>query len=330
MFNSATLLLASCFLYAQGHYLNDFGCNSVLCRPGRECRSEGSGEPRCVCRTQCPDHWKPVCGSDGHSYDNHCELHRAACVSGSPISPLHSGFCRKDRERVIARQEFVQELSLWNDTERQIYHTPVPLPSACYENDRNRLREFIMSWFELNSRGQAWYSHGMSYAEMIWGHFYSLDKNGDKYADSQEMLDYLNINKSQDAITSKSSQLRQLCLDALVEEGDKNFDWRLSFQEFKDLLSDSFRPSSKVCNLNKRKYEDGAETVVECNACVCACGKWICTSNKCPEKHSQDLSHIEDVSNAVDDDEEYSEEYYDDDEEEDPEDDPDVSDINWF
>ena len=38
---------------------------------------------------------------------------------------------------------------------------------------------------------------------------------------------------------------RQLCLDALVEEGDKNFDWRLSFQEFKDLLSDSFRPSSK-------------------------------------------------------------------------------------
>ena len=63
---------------------------------------------------------------------------------------------------------------------------------------------------------------------------------------------------------------------------------------------------------------------------VCACGKWICTSNKCPEKHSQDLSHIEDVSNAVDDDEEYSEEYYDEDEEEDPEDDPDVSDINWF
>ena len=101
-----------------------------------------------------------------------------------------------------------------------------------------------------------------------------------------------------------------------------------------------------VCNLNKRKYEDGAETVVECNAwwendiyisyiynlfSVCACGKWICTSNKCPEKHSQDLSHIEDFRNAVDDyDEENSDEFYDDDDEEDPEDDPDVSDINWF
>lgn len=32
---------------------------------------------------------------------------------------------------------------------------------------------------------------------------------------------------------------------------------------------------------------------------VCACGKWICTSNKCPEKHEQDLRHIEDFSNAV-------------------------------
>ena len=51
------------------------------------------------------------------------------------------------------------------------------MTDACFENDRNRLREFIMSWFELNSRSQVWYSHGMSYAEMIWGHFYSLDKN---------------------------------------------------------------------------------------------------------------------------------------------------------
>ena len=38
---------------------------------------------------------------------------------------------------------------------------------------------------------------------------------------------------------------RQLCLDALVEEGDENFDWRLSFGEFKRLLSQSFQPSVK-------------------------------------------------------------------------------------
>ena len=64
---------------------------------------------------------------------------------------------------------------------------------------------------------------------------------------------------------------------------------------------------------------------------VCACGKWVCTSNKCPEKHEQDLSNIEDIRNTLEL-EEDSEEYYDDDEEEgeDPEDDPDVQDISWF
>ena len=42
-----------------------------------------------------------------------------------------------------------------------------------------------------------------------------------------------------------SSEMRQLCLDALVEEGDDNMDWRLSFDEFKNILSESYRPSSK-------------------------------------------------------------------------------------
>ena len=34
--------------------------NSAIARPGRECRSDGSREPSCVCRAKCPDHWKPV------------------------------------------------------------------------------------------------------------------------------------------------------------------------------------------------------------------------------------------------------------------------------
>ena len=32
-----------------------------------------------------------------------------------------------------------------------------PLTAACFENDRNRLREFIISWFLLNSKKQSWY-----------------------------------------------------------------------------------------------------------------------------------------------------------------------------
>ena len=66
---------------------------------------------------------------------------------------------------------------------------------------------------------------------------------------------------------------------------------------------------------------------------VCACGKWICTGEKCPEKHQQkEAANIRSDSLEEEDEEEEedeidSEEY---DDEEQPEDDPDVQDINWF
>ena len=64
---------------------------------------------------------------------------------------------------------------------------------------------------------------------------------------------------------------------------------------------------------------------------VCACGKWICTSKKCPEKHEKEGQNLQNIKNAVDNEDNSDEYYYDDDDyEEDPEDDPDVEDINWF
>ena len=38
---------------------------------------------------------------------------------------------------------------------------------------------------------------------------------------------------------------RQLCVDALVEEGDKNSDWRLNLQEFQQLFDSTYVPSDK-------------------------------------------------------------------------------------
>ena len=51
---------------------------------------------------------------------------------------------------------------------------------------------------------------------------------------------------------------------------------------------------------------------------VCACGKWVCTSEMCPQGYR-------DIDRMDEDDEEEEEE-----EGEDPEDDPDVQDIRWF
>ena len=72
---------------------------------------------------------------------------------------------------------------------------------------------------------------------------------------------------------------------------------------------------------------------------VCACGKWVCTSNKCSQGYSDIFSnHInsdeafEDSIEALEQEDEDSLEDLDDEDDDysSPEDDPDVQDINWF
>jgi len=277
----------------------------------------------CVCATQCPLHWKPVCGSDGVSYDNHCNLHKAACDSNKHISPLHSGFCRGDREAVIARQEFIEQLSLWDqDEDFETKHTDVkkvPIPDACFENDRNRLREFLISWASLSAKRQHWFTSGMTFSEELWGHFYTADKDRDLALDTREWVDYLQTNNTDRQ--QKSSKMRQLCITELIHEADTNMDEKLNFDELKEIMDEQYVPSSKVCDFDGIKFADGAERALECNGCVCACGKWICTSEICSEGYR-------DIENSIDDDDDYDDSSDEDDEH--PEDDPDVQDINWF
>ena len=59
---------------------------------------------------------------------------------------------------------------------------------------------------------------GMTRGEELWSHFRSLDTSGDGHADSAELLQHL----ERGGEAGGASQLRQLCLDALVEEGDRN------------------------------------------------------------------------------------------------------------
>ena len=54
---------------------------------------------------------------------------------------------------------------------------------------------------------------------------------------------------------------------------------------------------------------------------VCACGKWVCTSEMCPQGYRRDIGKEGDDDDDEDEDEE---------DDEDPEDDPDVQDIRWF
>ena len=46
----------------------------------------------CQC-PKCPPTTKPVCGSDGQTYVNECELRRQSCTTKTNIRVLHDGKC---------------------------------------------------------------------------------------------------------------------------------------------------------------------------------------------------------------------------------------------
>lgn len=70
-------------------------CLVHYCMKGHECTLTETGEATCVCQRQCNLHRKLVCGSDGHIYPNHCELHRAACITKTAITIERGIHCVK-------------------------------------------------------------------------------------------------------------------------------------------------------------------------------------------------------------------------------------------
>uniref|UniRef100_A0A8C2BFN3 Follistatin-related protein 1 n=1 Tax=Cyprinus carpio TaxID=7962 RepID=A0A8C2BFN3_CYPCA len=190
-------------------------CANVFCGAGRECAVNEKGEPSCLCIEQCKPHKRSVCGSNGKTYRNHCELHRDACLTGLKIQVAYDGHCKV----------------------------------VCYVNY----------------------------------------DSGDSQLDSAELLKFIQHNETAVQMNSYAEEennrlLRSLCVDALIELSDENADWKLSFDEFLNCLKPGFNPPEKKCALEDETYEDGAETQVECNRCVCACGNWVCTAMTCDEK----------------------------------------------
>lgn len=72
-------------------------CSKKTCPYGSRCEYVGKVNPtetRCVCPTlPCPSTSSPICGSNGVTYDNECQLMKAQCNSKSTINVRHRGKC---------------------------------------------------------------------------------------------------------------------------------------------------------------------------------------------------------------------------------------------
>ena len=69
-------------------------CAQIKCGHGEVCVVDDS-RPRCLCPPRCNDRsFQRVCGTDGITYKNYCELMRTACVIGdSTLEKRQDGKC---------------------------------------------------------------------------------------------------------------------------------------------------------------------------------------------------------------------------------------------
>lgn len=72
--------LPKCVQCPTGVYRHDsYGCNTC----------------QCVCDVACAEIYNPVCGTDGKTHSNECEMNRQACEKNSRITVKHSGKCKR-------------------------------------------------------------------------------------------------------------------------------------------------------------------------------------------------------------------------------------------
>lgn len=81
--------------------------NNTACWEGAHCVVDrlGAAECRCPEPTVCETSVRPVCGSDGHTYESACHLERIGCNKRSGVRAAYDGHCGENDGRAAGVAE---------------------------------------------------------------------------------------------------------------------------------------------------------------------------------------------------------------------------------
>ncbi|POI24593.1 follistatin-related protein 3 [Gallus gallus] len=77
-------------------------CEGVVCGPDKVCKMK-HGRPQCACAPDCSSLPRKlqVCGSDGYTYRDECDLLTAKCRDHPDLEVMYQGKCKKSCSSVV-------------------------------------------------------------------------------------------------------------------------------------------------------------------------------------------------------------------------------------
>lgn len=79
-------------------------CLNFTCWEGSRCAIDRLGIAECHCQepTLCETSVRPVCGTDGYTYESKCFLERMSCSKRSGVTVAYDGHCGKNTHVVVS------------------------------------------------------------------------------------------------------------------------------------------------------------------------------------------------------------------------------------